>query len=106
MHLSILKKTNYKHWVSLPKTKKSCGFFKNFFSRISVTLVTSRLDVLLLQDVDALRHAVVEGFHCDVTSCELARRGVRRGAAESSACGYGRAVGLTSIIDRRSVSSS
>jgi len=28
--------------------------------------------------------AVVAGFHCDVISCELARRCVRRGAAEAS----------------------
>ena len=31
--------------------------------------------------------AVVVGFHCDVVSCKLARRGVWRGAAE--ACGSG-----------------
>ena len=51
--------------------------------------------------------AVVVGFHCDVISCELARRGVRRGAAgpaaavKSSACGRGNAVGLTLILHRR-----
>ena len=39
--------------------------------------------------------AVIVGVHCDVISCELARRGVRRGA-----CGLGNAVGLTSILDR------
>jgi len=48
--------------------------------------------------------AVVVSFHCDVISCELSRRGVRRGtaeaAAQSSACGRGNAVGLTSIMDR------
>jgi len=40
---------------------------------------------------------VVIGFHCDVISCELARRGVQRGAAESSTYGHGNAVGLTSM---------
>ena len=51
--------------------------------------------------------AVVVGFHCDVISCELARRGVRRGAAgpeaavKSSACGRGNAFGLTLILHRR-----
>ena len=47
--------------------------------------------------------AVVVSFHCDVISCELSRRGVRRGAAEagrSPARGRGNAVGLTSIMDR------
>ena len=48
--------------------------------------------------------AVVVSFHCDVISCQLSRRGVRRGAAEaaaqSSACGRGNAVGVTSIMDR------
>ena len=28
--------------------------------------------------------AAVVGFHCDVISCDLARRGVRRGMAEAS----------------------
>jgi len=46
---------------------------------------------------------VVLGFHCDVISCQLARRNVRRGAAEeSSACGRRTItqlpVGLTSKI--------
>ena len=27
---------------------------------------------------------VVVGFHCDIISCELARRGLRRGATEAS----------------------
>ena len=31
--------------------------------------------------------AVVVGFHCDFISCELAQRGVRRGAAEASGSG-------------------
>ena len=41
----------------------------------------------------------IVGFRSDVISCELARRGMRRdaAAAESSACGRGNAVGLTSI---------
>jgi len=50
--------------------------------------------------------AVVVGFHCNVVSCELAWRGVQRGAAEttaaaaeSSAYGRGNVVGLTSILD-------
>jgi len=44
--------------------------------------------------------AVVVSFHCDVISCELSRRGAAEAAAQSSACGRGNAVGLTSIIDR------
>jgi len=47
--------------------------------------------------------AVKVGFHCDVISCELVRRGVRRGATEASrngACGHGNAVGLTSVVDQ------
>ena len=45
--------------------------------------------------------AVVVGFHCDVISCELARRGERPAAAvKSSACGCGNMVGLTFILDR------
>jgi len=50
--------------------------------------------------------AVVVGFHCNVVSCELAWRGVQRGAAEttaaaaeSSAYGRGNVVGLTLILD-------
>ena len=31
--------------------------------------------------------AIVVDFHCDVVSCELARRGVRRGAAGASGSG-------------------
>jgi len=31
--------------------------------------------------------AVAEGFHCDVISCQLARRGVRHGATEASGSG-------------------
>jgi len=40
--------------------------------------------------------AVAVGFRCDVDGFELARRGVRRGAAaaESSVHGRGNAVGL------------
>ena len=45
--------------------------------------------------------AVAVGFDGDVISCELARRGVRHGAAEASARERGNAVGLTSILDRR-----
>jgi len=44
--------------------------------------------------------AVVVGFQGDFVGFELARRGVRRGAAESSTCRCGDAVGLTSILDR------
>jgi len=48
--------------------------------------------------------ARVVGCHCDVISCELARRGLRRAmpavAAESSACGHRSAVVLTSILNR------
>jgi len=51
--------------------------------------------------------AVVVGFHCDVISCEAC--GVARprpaAAAESSACGRGNEVGLTSVLDRRQLSS-
>jgi len=47
--------------------------------------------------------AVVAGFHCDVIRCELAWRGVLRGAVETSGSGesseYGNAVGLTLILD-------
>ena len=43
---------------------------------------------------------VVVGFLCDAISCELARRGVRRGATESSVTVRGNAFGLTSIISR------
>jgi len=47
--------------------------------------------------------SVVVGFHCEVISCELARRSVRRvasaAAAKSSACGRGNMVGRTSIFD-------
>jgi len=56
-----------------------------------------------------LRRSIIDGrivvdFYCDVIDCELARSGVRRGAAtpaaaESSACGRGHAVGLTSIFN-------
>ena len=54
---------------------------------------------------------IVVGFCCDVISCELACRGVWRGAAEANGKGgvhrvwalY--AVGLTSIIDRGKFSS-
>jgi len=48
--------------------------------------------------------SVVVCFNCDISSCELARRGVRRGAAkasgneESSACGRGNMVGLTTTV--------
>jgi len=42
---------------------------------------------------------VVVGFNCDDISCELARRGVRRGAAQSSA--YGNEENLTSVLDQR-----
>jgi len=49
---------------------------------------------------------VVVSFHCDVISCELARRGVRPrpgAAAESSArVLHSKAVGLTSIVDDKS----
>jgi len=42
---------------------------------------------------------VAVGSRCDdVTSCELARPGVRRGAAESNTCGCGNAVDPTSIL--------
>jgi len=44
--------------------------------------------------------AVVVGFQGDFFGFELARRGVRRGAAESSTCRCGDSVGLTSILDR------
>jgi len=47
-------------------------------------------------------HSVVVGSHCDVIGCQLARRGVRRGAVEASGSdGVQRvwAVGLTSILD-------
>ena len=53
--------------------------------------------------------AVVVGFHCDVISCELARRGVWRdaastvAAAESSARGRDNVVGLVSILNREQV---
>ena len=53
--------------------------------------------------------AVVVGFRGDVISCELTRQGVRRGAVEACGSGgvkckyqarLGKAVGLTSILDR------
>jgi len=50
--------------------------------------------------------AVIVGIRCDVISCELAQRGVRRGAVKSSgsgkssSCGRGNAAGLTLILDR------
>ena len=31
--------------------------------------------------------AVVVGFHCEVVSCRVARRGMRRGAAKASGSG-------------------
>jgi len=51
--------------------------------------------------------AVRVGFRCEVISCELVRRGVRRGAAEASGSGgvqrvwEWQPVGLTSILDQR-----
>jgi len=55
------------------------------------------------RSIDVLMSVVV-CFNCDISSCELARRGVRRGAAkasgneESSACGRGNMVGLTTTV--------
>jgi len=43
---------------------------------------------------------VVVGFHAEAVSCELARARWGGRAAESSACGRGNVVGLTSILDR------
>jgi len=48
--------------------------------------------------------AVIVGFHCHVISCAIEACGLVRPrsatAAESSACGRGNVVGLTSILDR------
>jgi len=50
--------------------------------------------------------ARVVGFSCDATSCELARRGVRRGVVEASGSGGVQrewawsAVGPTSVLGR------
>jgi len=55
------------------------------------------------RSIDVLMSVVV-CFNCDISSCELARRGVRHGAAkasgneESSACGRGNMVGLTTTV--------
>jgi len=45
--------------------------------------------------------AAVVGFHCNVTSCELARvKAEPTAEAKFGVCGRGNAVGLTSILDR------
>jgi len=43
--------------------------------------------------------AVVVGFHCDIISCELARRGVLSGATKASGSGVvAVGVGVTRLV--------